>query len=58
MIGTFCKNSPCFIEQERAYEVEVPAYYHLQRSINQLPPFENPRPLRNYTKNGLSSKTD
>lgn len=53
MFGRFCQNNPCFIEQERAQEIEVPAMYHLQQSINQLPPFEPHRPLKNCNKNGV-----
>lgn len=44
MFDRFCRNSPCFFEQERVSEIEVPTLAQLQSSINLLPTFESHYP--------------
>lgn len=44
MFDRFCRNSPCFLQQERTCEIEVPTLSQLQHTINRLPTFESQHP--------------
>ena len=39
MFSSLCRSNTCIKDKEKKYEIEVPAFFPIQQTINQLPPF-------------------